>query len=148
MLSDVVYIDFAARVPLRGSIVGENYQMRVRDEGIVVFRLPNQSRSVVDSWMEDLARLGQAWIEGEPVLLMIDMRGAGTATPYSSDNLQKVSQATSATTNIRSALVFDPGFAITLANRLLDSLGPLLGTKRAFTDEDEAIEWLLKALEG
>lgn len=126
--------------------MAENYQMKVRDEGIVVFRLPNQSRGVIDAWMEDLARLGQAWIEGEPVLLMIDMRGAGTATPYSSDNLQKVSRATSATSNIRTAFLFDRGFAITLANRLLDSLGPLLGKKRAFIDEDEAIEWLLKGL--
>ncbi len=126
--------------------MAESYQMRVRDEGIVVFRLPNQSRGVIDAWMEDLARLGQAWIEGELVLLMIDMRGAGTATPYSSDNLQKVSKATSATRNIRTAFLFDKGFAITLANRLLDSLGPLLGAKRAFTDEDEALQWLLKAL--
>jgi hypothetical protein len=126
--------------------MAENYQMRVRDEGIVVFRLPNQSRGVINAWMEDLARLAQAWIEGEPVLLMIDMRGAGIATPYNADNLQKVSKATSATSNTRTAFVFDPGFAITLADRLLDSLGPLLGTKRAFTEEDAAIDWLLRAL--
>jgi hypothetical protein len=126
--------------------MADSYEMRVRDEGIVVFRLPNQSRSVIDAWMEDLTRLGRAWIEAEPALLMIDMRGAGTATPYSADNLQKVSQTTSATTNNRTAFLFDKGLAMTLANRLLDSLGPLLGTKRAFIDEDEAVEWLLKGL--
>src|SRR5437762_1754444 len=123
--------------------MADNYEMKVLNEGIVVFRLPSQSRSVIDAWMEDITRLGRAWIEAEPALLMIDMRGAGTATPYSADNLQKVSKATSATTNIRTAFLFDKGLAMTLANRLLDSLGPLLGKKRAFMDEGDAVEWLL-----
>jgi|GEM_PF-6593420 hypothetical protein len=126
--------------------MAEAYSMKVRDDGIVVFRLPKQSRDVIDCWMEDLSRLGTAWIEGELVLLLIDMRGVGVATPYGADSLQKVSRFTSATQNIHTAFVLDGGAAIALSNRLLDSLGPLLGEKRAFTAEDEAIRWLSRQL--
>jgi hypothetical protein len=122
------------------------YSMKARADGIVVFCLPSQSRSVIDCWMEDLARLGKAWIEGEQVLLMIDMHGAGIPTPYNQDSLQKVSKATSATSNIHTAFVLDAGTAMTLSSRFLDSLGPLLGSKRAFSDEDAAINWLSQKL--
>ena len=126
--------------------MAETYSMKVRDEGIVVFRLPSQSRDVIDCWMEDLSRLGAAWIEGELVLLMIDMRGVGVATPYNADSLKKVSRVLSATQNIHTAFVLDGGAAFALSKRLLDSLGPLLGEKRAFTAESEALDWLGKLL--
>ena len=126
--------------------MAESYSMKVRDEGIVVFRLPNQSRDVINCWMEDLSRLGTAWIEGELVLLLIDMRGAGVATPYNADSLKRVSRVLSATQNIHTAFVLDGGAAIALSNRLLDSLGPLLGDKRAFAAEDDALKWLGKLL--
>jgi hypothetical protein len=126
--------------------MAETYSMRVREDGIVVFRLPKQSRDVIDRWIEDLSRLGAAWIEGELVLLLIDMRGVGVATPYNADSLQKVSRSTSATQNIHTAFIFDGGAAMALSNRLLDGLGPLLGEKRPFTAEDEALKWLSKRL--
>src|SRR4051794_37666129 len=122
--------------------MAEAYSMKAREDGIVVFRLPSQSRETVDDWLEDLARLGQAWIENELALLLIDMRGAGIVTPYSSDSLQKVSRATAATTNIKTAFILDKGTAMTLANRFLQSLGPLLGNKQAFAAEEDAVSWL------
>ena len=122
--------------------------MKAREDGIVVFELPNQSRDMVDRWIDDLTLLGNAWIEGELVLLLIDMRGIETVTPYNSDSLKKVSQATAKTNRIRTAFLFDPHTTIAaLADRFFGSLGPLLGEKRAFLDEDEAITWLKKALE-
>ena len=122
--------------------------MKAREDGIVVFELPNQSREMVNRWIDDLTLLGNAWIEEELVLLLIDMRGNETITPYNSDSLKKVSRATAKTDRIRTAFLFDPHTTIvTLADRFLGSLGPLLGDKRAFVDEDEAIGWLHQALE-
>jgi hypothetical protein len=122
--------------------------MKAREDGIVVFELPNQSREMVNRWIDDLTLLGNAWIEEELVLLLIDMRGNETITPYNSDSLKKVSRATAKTDRIRTAFLFDPHTTIVaLADRFLGSLGPLLGDKRVFVDEDEAIAWLHKALE-
>jgi hypothetical protein len=122
--------------------MADGYSMKAREDGIVVFRLPNQSRDTVNDWLEDLKRLGQAWIENELALLLVDMRGAGIVTPYSSDSLQKVSHATAATTSIKTAFILDKGTAMTLANRFLQSLGPLLGNKQAFATEEDAVSWL------
>src|SRR5215470_13351014 len=102
--------------------------MKAREDGIVVFELPGQSREMVDHWLDDLALLGSAWIEGELALLLIDMRGNQTITPYNSDSLKKVSRATAKTDRIRTAFLFDPHTTIAaLADRFLSSLGPLLG---------------------
>src|SRR5262245_1046407 len=119
--------------------------MKTRDDGIVVFEMPNQTREMVDQWIADLTLLGNAWIEDEVALLLIDMRGSTMVTPYNSDNLKKVSQATAKTTRIKTAFLFDANSTlIALSERFLSSMGPLLGTKRAFVREEEAIAWLLK----
>lgn len=124
------------------------YSMRVWDSGIVMFRVPQLSRAIIDLWMEDLMRLGHAWIDDEVVLLMVDMRGIGTGftSPYLTARLQEVSQMTPATTSIRTAFVFDGGPAMALAIRFLQGLGVLLGEKRAFNDQSAAEEWLLQML--
>jgi hypothetical protein len=124
----------------------DTYSMRVLQNGIVVFRLPNLARQTIDGWIEDLARLGQAWIDEEMALLLVDMRNAGVMTPYVATKLREISKTTPATTQIRTAFMFDAGPPMALSGRYLQGLGPLLGTKRAFAGEPEAIAWLCEVL--
>lgn len=126
--------------------MSEGYSVRVLGSGIVVFRLPTMSRKVVDEWIGDLTRLGQAWIGEETAVLLVDMRGAGITTPYMAAKLREVSELTPATTRIRTAFLLDPGPPFALSGRNLQILGPLLGERRAFLGEDEAIAWLSEIL--
>lgn len=126
--------------------MSDTYSVKVLDNGVVLFRLPSLSRQVIDSWIEDLIRLGQAWTGEEMALLMVDMRGAGIMTPYVASSLREVSKTTPAATQIRTAFIFDPGPAMALSGRYLQGLGPLLGSKRAFTGEKEAAAWLAEVL--
>ncbi len=126
--------------------MSEGYSVRVLDNGIVVFRLPTMARHMVDEWIEDLTRLGQAWIGEEVVLLLVDMRGAGITTPYLAAKLRAASELTPATSRIRTAFLLDPGPPFALSGRNLQILGPLLGERRAFLEELEAIGWLSELL--
>ena len=126
--------------------MSESYSMRVIENGIVMFRLPSLSRQVIDLWMEDLNLLGQAWTGEEMALLLVDMQGAGIMTPYIAASLREASKITPAATQIRTAFVFDPGPPMALSGRYLMGLGPLLGNKRPFTSEAEALAWLVEAL--
>lgn len=123
-----------------------SYSMRVHERGIVVFRLGKLSRQVIDLWMDDLSRLGQAWIDDETVLLMVDLRGGDFPTPYFKGRLRDVTKTTPATTHIRTAFLFDAGAPMAMATVYLQSMGHLLGVKRAFSDEDAAVGWLCEAL--
>src|SRR5262249_24343661 len=90
------------------------YSVRVHETGVVIFRLPDQSQKVIDNWIEDLARLGQAWIAEEIALLLIDMRGMGIPSLYNATNLHRISRASPAASRVRTAFLFDPGTATVL----------------------------------
>ena len=122
------------------------YSMRVHETGVVIFYLPDQSQKVIDNWIEDLARLGQAWIAEEIALLLIDMRGMGIPSLYNATNLHRISRVTPAAARVRTAFIFDAGTATVLAEKYLSSLGPLLGEKKAFLDDDTALKWLVEVL--
>jgi hypothetical protein len=124
----------------------KEYSMRVREDGIVVFRIPELSRKVIDWWMEDLERLGQAWIENELVLLLVDIRGSSAVTPYIKGKLADISAAVPASPEIRTAFWVDGGPARLTWERFVQDLGPLLGDKRVFTDPDKALGWLYEVL--
>jgi hypothetical protein len=126
--------------------MAKEYSMRVQDNGIVVFNIPDMTRNTIDKWMEDLARLGQAWIADELVLLLIDLRGLNIATPYIRDKLVEVSTMAPATPHIRTAFWVDSGPAKLVWERFADDLGPLLGDKRTFTNRDTAEDWLCEVL--
>ena len=139
-------VTFRGLLLLEQTMSDDPYSMRVRDDGVVVFRLPDQTRDTVNSWLEDLERLGQAWIENELVLLLIDMRGSGVLTPYGSASLTRVSKATAATSNIKTGFVVDTGTAEAYVANFVRSLGPLLGNKQVFTNDSEALKWLWRGI--
>jgi hypothetical protein len=124
--------------------MAKEYAVRVREDGIVVFYIPDLTQEHVDWWMEDLARMGQTWTNEEIALLFFDVSGS-VPTPYLKGRLGEVSDYIPAPSQIRTAFLVGGSF-LAFWRTFLQELGPLLGEKAIFTHEDEAIHWLLEVL--
>jgi hypothetical protein len=114
------------------------------DQRVTCYRLFNTGSEAADLWYQDVIALFSTWDASNPLLLLVDLSKTGNS--LSAEAMRRSREASLQNPNVpgKSAMLIDPNATAYNVNALVEHV--LAGQRKrdVFSDEAEAIAWLLQ----
>lgn len=112
------------------------------DGKVICYRFESLGTEAADEWFEDITDLFEQWDDADPLLVLLDLRGAQTNL-LSAEGMLRARQVSAMDQNGKSALIIDgekpADNLVMFLEKALKSTRP----REVFTTEADAVAWLL-----
>jgi hypothetical protein len=115
------------------------------DSRIVCYRFISTGSEAADIWYNEIVNLFSKWDADRPLLLIIDLSQPGNA--LSAEAIKRAREASTQYPNVpgKTALIIDPNATAFNVNAMVSHVLAGGRPREIFTNEPDAVAWLLEA---